>query len=171
MLSILIPSNITLFWGNDFLKVTGPMGSVIKRKGPMSLGLKENRLYILGVDSNEKKHFYLSLLRALLFGVSKGYRRKLRLSGVGYKGVVLDNKLNLKLGYSHPITYDIPEDVQVQCSKNKGLLINIKGKELHRVCQIAAEIRALKFPDVYKGKGIHYDKEQLILKKGKRESK
>lgn len=171
MLSISIPAKVTLNWGNDFLKITGPLGSVVKRKGNISLALKDNRLYILGLDSDEKKHFYLSLLRTLLIGVSKGYRRKLRLVGVGYKASIIDKKLNLKLGYSHEVLYDIPEDVQLQCSKNKGTLIVIKGKELHRVCQVAAEIRSLREPDAYKGKGIHYDKEQLTLKKGKREGK
>ena len=171
MLSVSIPSNVTLNWGDDFLKITGPLGSVIKQKGSLSLGLKENRVYILGLESSEKKHFYLSLLRALMFGVSKGYSRKLRLNGVGYKAVVINTKLNLKLGFSHAVTYDIPKDINLECSKNKGILIRVKGTELHRVCQVAAEIRALRMPDVYKGKGIHYNKEQLKLKKGKREGK
>jgi large subunit ribosomal protein L6 len=61
--------------------------------------------------------------------------------------------------------------VQILCSKNKGTLIVLKGKELHRVCQVASEIRSFRVPDAYKGKGIHYDKEQLTLKKGKREGK
>ena len=176
MLSIPIPPKVNLIWGNDFLKVTGPLGSVIKRKGNISFAQKDNRLYILGLDEsskdvNEKKHFYLSILRTLLIGVYKGYRRKLRLVGVGYKASVLNQKLILKLGYSHEVVYKIPEDVQIQCSKNKGTLIVLKGKELHRVCQVASEIRALRIPDAYKGKGVHYDKDQLKLKKGKREGK
>jgi len=171
MLSISIPANVTLIWGNDFLKITGPLGSVVKRKGNISLTLKDNRLYIFGVESNEQKHFHLSLLRTLLVGVSKGFKIKLRLVGVGYKAIINGNILNLKLGFSHSISYDIPKDVEVQSSKNKGTLIIIKGIELHRVCQVAAEIRFLRVPDAYKGKGIHYDKEQLQLKKGKREGK
>jgi len=171
MLSISIPAKVSLNWGNDFLKITGPLGSVVKRKGNISLALKDNRLYVLGLDSDEKKHFYLSLLRTLLIGVSKGYRRKLRLVGVGYKASIANNNLILKLGYSHEVSYSIPEDVQIQCSKNKGTLIVLKGKELHRVCQVASEIRSLRIPDSYKGKGIHFDKEELKLKKGKREGK
>ena len=143
----------------------------MKRKGNISLAIKENRVYILGLESNEKKHFYLSLLRALLVGVSKGYRRKLRLVGVGYKAAIHEGCLVLKLGYSHEVIYTIPEDVTVRCSKNKGTLIVLHGKELHRVSQVANEIRSLRLPDAYKGKGIHYDKEQLKLKKGKREGK
>lgn len=171
MLSIALPPKVTLNWGNDFLKVTGPLGSIIKRKGNISLVLKENRLYILGLESDERKHFYLSLLRTLLIGVSKGYRRKLRLVGVGYRASISNKNLILKLGYSHEVVYVIPDDVQIQCSKNKGTLIVLKGKELHRVCQVASEIRSLRVPDSYKGKGIHYDKEELKLKKGKREGK
>jgi len=171
MLSIPIPFKVFLNWGNDFLKITGPLGSVVKQKGDLSLAIKSNRLYILDLESNSRKHFYFSLLRSILIGVSKGYRRKLRLIGVGFKGFIKKNQLILKIGYSHEIAYNIPEDVQIQCSKNKGLLILLKGKELHRVCQVASEIRALKIPDVYKGKGIHFDKEIVTLKKGKREGK
>ena len=133
--------------------------------------MKNNRLYILDVESNEKKHFYLTLLRALIIGVSKGYRQKLKLVGVGYKASIKDKNLVLKLGFSHEIIYPIPEDISIQCSKNKGILILVTGKEFFRVCQVISEIRSYRKPDVYKGKGIHYYKEKIILKKGKRENK
>lgn len=171
MLSLLIPSNITVEWGDNFLKVNGPSGTIIKHKNKISLALKENRLYILDLDSNEKKYFYLTLLRTLIIGVSKGYRQKLKLVGVGYKAFIKDKNLILKLGYSHEVSYNIPADVSIQCSKNKGLLIVVTGKELFRVSQVIAEIRSYRKPDVYKGKGIHYYKEKIILKKGKRENK
>lgn len=171
MLSISIPPKVNLEWGNNFLKVTGPLGSIIKQKGNLSLVVKDNRLYILGLESDTRKHFYLSLLRTLLTGVTKGYSKKLRLIGVGFKAFVLNKNLVLKLGYSHEINYKIPEDIQISCSKSKGTLIVLKGKELHRVSQVASEIRSFRIPDAYKGKGIHYDKEQINLKKGKREGK
>jgi large subunit ribosomal protein L6 len=77
----------------------------------------------------------------------------------------------LKIGYSHEVIYPIPADVSIVCSKAKGTILLIKGVELYRVRQVAAEIRALHLPDAYKGKGIHYNKEVLRLKKGKREGK
>jgi len=107
----------------------------------------------------------------LILGVSKGYRCKLRLVGVGFRASVVDKNLVLKIGYSHEIKYEIPENITILCGKAKGTLLIIKAKELSKVTQVAAEIRSLRIPDAYKGKGIHYDKEVLNLKKGKREGK
>jgi large subunit ribosomal protein L6 len=77
----------------------------------------------------------------------------------------------LKLGFSHEVKYTIPEDISILVSKNKGTILIVRGKENYRVQQIAREIRLLRVPDAYKGKGIQYKKEILVLKKGKRESK
>jgi large subunit ribosomal protein L6 len=75
------------------------------------------------------------------------------------------------LGFSHEVNYKIPDDISILVSKNKGTILIIKGKENYRVQQIAREIRLLRIPDAYKGKGVQYKKEVLVLKKGKRESK
>ncbi len=80
-------------------------------------------------------------------------------------------KLILKIGYSHDVVYNIPDDIEIYNGKVKGTILLIKGKELYRVNQIASEIRALRKPDVYKGKGIHKQNEILKLKKGKRDGK
>ena len=120
-------------------------------------------------DNN--KHFYHKLFTNLIIGVTKGYRKKLRLVGVGFRASVLDKTLILKIGYSHDIRFPIPDDISIFCGKLKGTRILIQGIELQRVTQTAAEIRALRIPDVYKGKGILYNDEVLILKKGKREGK
>jgi large subunit ribosomal protein L6 len=82
-----------------------------------------------------------------------------------------EKSLILKLGFSHEIKYDIPNDISILVSKSKGTVLIIKGKENYKVQQVAREIRMLRAPDAYKGKGIHYKNENLILKKGKRESK
>jgi large subunit ribosomal protein L6 len=111
------------------------------------------------------------MISNLILGVSKGYRCKLRLVGVGFRASVINKNLVLKIGYSHEIIYKIPEDITILCGKTKGTLLVIKAKELNKVTQVAAEIRSLRVPDAYKGKGIHYDKEVLVLKKGKREGK
>jgi large subunit ribosomal protein L6 len=111
------------------------------------------------------------MIKNLILGVSKGYRQRLKLIGVGFKGTIKENKVFLKIGFSHEVMYLIPDDVQITCSKAKGTFLLIKGKEKDRVNQVAKEIRALRQPDAYKGKGIHYNKEVLKLKKGKREGK
>ena len=171
MKSLLIPDNINIKWGKDFFQVTGPLGSVTKQKGNLSFAIKDNRLYFLENVEDQKKHFYFSMISNLILGVSKGYRCKLRLVGVGFRASIVDNTLLLKIGYSHEIKYLIPEDIKILCGKSKGTLLIIKGKELSKMTQVAADIRNLRLPDAYKGKGIHYDKEVLTLKKGKREGK
>lgn len=169
VLYIMIPENIEISWGVDFIKVTGPLGTIIKKKGNLDLILKDSILYLI---TEEKVSFFSwSLVRTLILGVLKGYKCKLKLVGVGYKVRMLNNSLYLKVGYSHEAVYHIPEDISITCSKVKGVLLLIKGKEEHRVRQVAMEIRRLRKPDSYKGKGIHKEGEVLKLKKGKREGK
>lgn len=178
-LSIVIPKEVEITWGVNFVKIKGPLGTVIKQKGNLEFAIENSRLYLLSSSNeekdNEKKLFHLSLLRALIIGVSKGYKQKLRLVGVGYRAQIIENnlehQLSLKIGYSHEVIYPIPSDIDIVCSKAKGTTLLIKGIELYRVRQVASEIRALHVPDAYKGKGIHYNKEVLKLKKGKREGK
>lgn len=165
----MIPKNVHISWGDDYIKVTGPLGTLVKKKGNMSLILKDSILYI--ITEEKVSSFYLSLMRSLILGVLKGYKFKLKLVGVGFKAKVVNKKLYLKIGYSHETLYVIPNDIEIICSKSKGTLLLIKGKEEHRVRQVAMEIRQLRKPDAYKGKGIHKQGEVLKLKKGKREGK
>jgi large subunit ribosomal protein L6 len=171
MKSFLIPTGVTIKWGHEFFQVTGPLGTITKKKGDLSFAIKNNRFYFLDDIIEKKRHFYFSMISNLVLGVSKGYSCKLRLVGVGYRASVSNKVLTLKIGYSHEIKYDIPQDVDIFCGKTKGTRLLIRGIELQRVTQIASEIRSLRIPDVYKGKGIHYHKENIVLKKGKREGK
>ena len=171
MRSLLIPNGVTVKWGKDFFQATGPLGVILKQKGDFSFAIKNDRLYFLDDHEDKKKYFYFSMINNILLGVSKGYRCKLRLVGVGFRAMIVDKTLILKLGYSHEVKYVIPQDIEILCGKAKGTRLLIIGKEWNRVTQIASEIRSLRVPDVYKGKGIHYNKEVLTLKKGKREGK
>ena len=171
MLSINIPKEVVVTSGGNFIRVEGPLGVIIKESSKVKFIVKNSRIYCLTGDNLALKQTYLSILRALIFGVLKGYRRKLRLVGVGFKALIKESNLCLKIGFSHEIIYEIPKDIQISCSKNKGIIIVIMGIENVRVNQVAVEIRRLRIPDVYKGKGIHYNKEILKLKKGKREGK
>jgi len=171
MLAISIPKEVKVTSGESFIRVEGPLGIIIKQSSKVQFIVKDARLYCLSGDDITLKQTYLSIIRALIFGVSKGYRRKLRLIGVGFKAAIKNDSLILKIGFSHEIIYTIPKDVKISCSKNKGIIIIISGIENFRVNQVAVEIRRLRIPDVYKGKGIHYNKEVVKLKKGKREGK
>lgn len=166
-----IPKNVEISWGKDYIKVTGNLGTLIKKKGNFSLAIKDSILYFWSEDPNFNEDTYFAFLRSLILGVSQGYRKKLRLVGVGYKANIQSNNLSLKIGFSHEVLYPIPQDVQIFCAKAKGTLLIVKGIENYRVNQIAAEIRSLRIPDAYKGKGIHKENEVLRLKKGKRDGK
>jgi len=99
-------------------------------------------------------------------GVSKGFTRRLVISGVGYRAALDGKILNLQLGYSHDIKYAIPDDIQVVCDTPTAIAIT--GADRQRVGQIAAELRAFRKPEPYKGKGIRYDDEVILRKEGKK---
>jgi len=171
MLKFNLPKNIKISWSSNFIKVEGPLGILIKKKDPFSLAIKDDVLYVWASDNEALENVYLAMLRNMVLGVNKGYRQRLKLVGVGFRASIKENKVALKIGYSHEVFYNIPEDIQITASKVKGTFLLIKGKEKERVYQVAKEIRDLRQPDAYKGKGIHYNKEVLKLKKGKREGK
>ena len=99
-------------------------------------------------------------------GVTKGYERKLELVGVGFRAAVAGKALNLTLGFSHPVSYPIPEGITIETPSQTEILI--KGNDRQRVGQTAAEIRHIRPPEPYKGKGVRYSDEQIILKEGKK---
>ena len=105
-----------------------------------------------------------SLINNMVIGVTAGFKKELQIVGVGYKAALQGSKLNLSLGYSHPIIYQIPEGVKVTLNENKIL---VEGADKQLVGQTAAEIRRFRSPEPYKGKGIRYVDERMGLKDGK----
>lgn len=106
------------------------------------------------------------LVNNMLIGVSKGFERKLTLIGVGYKAQAQGTKLNLTVGYSHPVVIDMPVGVKVETPTPTEILI--KGSDRQRIGQIAAEVRAVRPPEPYKGKGIRYANETIVIKETKK---
>jgi len=106
------------------------------------------------------------LVNNMVIGVTKGFEKKLTLIGVGYKAQATGNKLNLTVGYSHPVNMDMPEGISVATPTPTEVLI--KGADRQRVGQIAAEIRAVRPPEPYKGKGIRYSDEKVAIKETKK---
>ena len=107
-----------------------------------------------------------SLIANMVTGVSQGYERVLEISGVGYRAQVQGNKISLTLGYSHPVEYHLPEGVSAAVDQ-KQTTITLRGIDKQLLGQIAANLRALRPPDIYKGKGIRYAGQRLKLKVGK----
>jgi large subunit ribosomal protein L6 len=107
-----------------------------------------------------------SLINNLVTGVSEGFQRKLILNGVGYRAQAQGKTLNLTLGLSHPVNFELPEGVEVECPSNTEVVIKGVNKQL--VGQVAAKVRGFRPPEPYKGKGIRYEDEQLRLKEAKK---
>jgi large subunit ribosomal protein L6 len=107
-----------------------------------------------------------SLLANMVQGVTEGFERKLELVGVGYRAQAQGNKLNLTLGFSHPVVYDVPEGVSVETPSQTEVVI--KGSDKQKVGQVAAEIRRFRPPEPYKGKGVRYSDERVQLKEAKK---
>ncbi len=107
-----------------------------------------------------------ALLANMVVGVTDGFERKLELSGIGYRAQAQGGKLNLTLGFSHPVSYEIPEDVSVETPSQTEVVV--KGSDKQRVGQVAAEIRHFRPPEPYKGKGVRYADERVVLKEAKK---
>ncbi len=107
-----------------------------------------------------------ALVGNMVFGVSTGFERKLQLVGVGYRAQAQGQKLNLGLGFSHPVDYQVPEGVQVETPSQTEIVV--RGADRQKVGQVAAEIRAFRPPEPYKGKGVRYADERVIMKEAKK---
>lgn len=105
-------------------------------------------------------------LNGMVVGVSKGYSRKLTLVGVGYRAQVQGKKLNLTVGFSHPVEYAVPEGIAIETPSQTEIVV--KGADKQLVGQVAAEIRAFRPPEAYKGKGVRYSDERVVLKEAKK---
>jgi len=107
-----------------------------------------------------------ALLQNMVTGVSDGFERKLEIVGVGYRAQVQGNKLNLSLGYSHPVEFPIPDGITVECPTQTEVVV--RGIDKQQVGQVAANIRAYRRPEPYKGKGVRYSGEQIMKKEAKK---
>lgn len=107
-----------------------------------------------------------SIIQNIVQGVNTGYEQKLEIVGVGYRAQVQGRKLNLALGFSHPVSFDIPEGITIEAPSQTEIVI--KGVDYQRVGQVAAEIRAYRPPEPYKGKGVKYSNETIIRKEAKK---
>jgi len=107
---------------------------------------------------------YRALTQNMIIGLTTGFEKKLEINGVGYRAAVKGKVLELQLGFSHPVNYNIPEGIEISVEKN---IISVKGTDKQKVGQVAAEIRAFRPPEPYKGKGVKYVDEVILRKAGK----
>ncbi len=159
---------------NNELNIKGPKGTLIKKFHSNIEIVIENNQLITKRKNELKRNKQLhgttnSLIEGMITGVTKGYEKQLIIKGVGYKANFKNNVLNMSLGYSHPINYQIAEGIIVETPK--PTIINVKGIDKQLVGQVAAEIRAFRKPEPYKGKGVMYKDEKIIRKEGKSSGK
>ena len=165
-----IPANTEVSYANDVLTVKGPLGTLTKQlKDLVTITIADGMVTFAqkGDDSFARAIWgtHASHVKNMIAGVNTPYVKKLILEGVGFKSEVKEGKLNLALGFSHPVHVTIPEGLTVTAEKN---LVTVTGIDKELVGQFTASVRALKKPEPYKGKGFRYDNEVIRRKAGKK---
>ena len=164
-----IPAGVTITVGDSEITVAGPKGSLNVPVQPKTkVAIDGNVLTVTREDDEPKSRAWHGLQRALInnavVGVTKGFEKKLEINGVGYRLSGGGQEIEMALGFSHPVKYKAPEGVQLTTNKME---ITVSGIDKQKVGQVAAEIRSLKKPEPYKGKGIKYVDEVILRKAGK----
>lgn len=168
-LPIEIPAGVTITVDETIVKVVGPKG---ENQVPLEAGLKvaveDNQVIITRNNETEQARAAHGLIRSLInnaiIGVTKGFSKELIVEGVGFRVSGGGQNLEMGLGYSHPVKYQAPQGIDIKVDK---MNITVSGIDKQVVGQAAAEIRALRKPEPYKGKGIRYADEQILRKAGK----
>lgn len=168
---VAMPKGVECTQIDDLLKIKGPNGELTMSVNPeIKIELSENMASVTPRSGSRFAHAMAGTTRALMgnmvTGVTDGYQRKLRLVGVGYRAQVQGKKLNLTLGFSHPVIYSVPDGITVEAPSLTEIVV--KGADKQQVGQTAAEIRACRPPEPYKGKGVRYADERVVIKEAKK---
>ena len=168
-LPIAVPSGVTITVDDEFVTVTGPKGTLKQFTMPGIEVKQEDGQLTVSRDSDEREHrakhgLMRALINNMVVGVTTGFSKKLEINGVGYRANMEGKNIKLQLGYSHDILFPVPDGVQAVVEQNT---ITVSGISKQQVGQVAAEIRALRKPEPYKGKGVKYADERIIRKSGK----
>ena len=166
---VILPEGVEVKISADTVVVKGPKGELSQPIMPGITLKQEDNTITLSRNSENKyvkaKHgLQRTILANMVEGVTKGFTKELEVNGVGFKIQLNQNKLNLALGYSHPMEYEAPEGIELSTKDN---IITVSGLDKQLVGQVAADIRSMRKPEPYKGKGIKYVDEQIIRKVGK----
>jgi large subunit ribosomal protein L6 len=171
---VTIPAGVKVKLEDKILTCTGPKGSVSKQlPEKSSVNINDSIITVGLADDDKNNEKFTGLTRTIIAncieGVFNGFFLNLEIIGVGYKAEVKNNLLNLSLGYSHPVVFNIPDTIAINVEKNT--LLKITGNDKDLVGQVAAKIRSYRKPEPYKGKGIKYSDEIIKRKVGKASGK
>jgi large subunit ribosomal protein L6 len=155
-------TTVTLKGGNGVLSMElNPEVELANEDGKLSVKARSGSKFSSAMSGTTR-----ALLANMVRGVTDGFEKKLELRGVGYRAALQGKKLNLTLGFSHPVSYDVPEGISIETPSQTEVII--KGIDKQRVGQVAAEIRRFRPPEPYKGKGVRYADERVVLKEAKK---
>jgi large subunit ribosomal protein L6 len=164
-----LPAKVEVTLGQGEITVKGPLGELTRRYGE-GLSIAKDGGKLVCKAENESVNAMHGTLRALVAnmvkGVTDGFQKKLTLVGVGYRAQVSGDKVNLALGFSHPVVHLMPKGVKAETSGQTEIVV--KGIDKQQVGQVAAEIRAYRPPEPYKGKGVRYSDERVVIKETKK---
>ncbi|MGE5089547.1 MAG: 50S ribosomal protein L6 [Candidatus Levyibacteriota bacterium] len=164
-----LPEKIEVTLAAGEISVKGPLGTLSRTFGPQ-VTIERNGQELVFKAANDEARAMQGTLRALVAnmvkGVSQGFEKKLALVGVGYRAQAAGDKLNLSLGFSHPVVHAMPKGVKVETPQQTEIVV--KGIDKQQVGQVAAEIRAYRPPEPYKGKGVRYADERVVIKETKK---
>ena len=168
---ITVPQGVDVQITADQITVKGALGTLVRPVSSLVTVQKEGAQVSLvpandSVAANAMSGTMRALINNMVNGVSKGFEKKLTLVGVGFRAQAAGAKLNLQIGFSHPVVKDMPAGVTVACATQTEILI--KGADRQAVGQVAAEVRAIRPPEPYKGKGIRYADERVVIKETKK---
>jgi len=168
---VAVPDKVQVTVDKSKVVVKGPLGTLEQAIGrEVVVKLEDGKVTFAAANESKEANAMSGTLRAtvanMVQGVKEGFSKKLTLVGVGYRAQAQGNKLNLSLGFSHPIVHQLPEGVKAETPTQTEILI--KGMDRQKVGQVAAEIRAYKSPEPYKGKGVRYADEKVVIKETKK---
>ena len=166
-----IPSGVEVAINGALVTAKGKLGELsLEMLDTVSAGIEDGKVVVKPADESKAARSMWgttrSQIQSLVTGVSEGFTKQLEINGVGYRAAVQGSTLNLQLGYSHDINYPIPEGITIKCERPTAIAVS--GANKQRVGQVAAEIRAYRPPEPYKGKGIKYAEETILRKEGKK---
>ncbi|MBA0917066.1 MAG: 50S ribosomal protein L6 [Nitrosomonadaceae bacterium] len=168
---VLVPSNVEVKMTSTEITVKGPLGTLQRNLNPdVTIEHTGDQLLVKIANNSKQSNAMSGTMRALLanmvHGVTKGFEKKLLLVGVGYRAAAAGELLNLTLGFSHPVAHKMPAGIKVETPTQTEILI--KGIDKQQVGQVAAEVRAYRKPEPYKGKGVRYADEVIVMKETKK---
>jgi large subunit ribosomal protein L6 len=168
---VVLPEKVEVTLNQGEISVKGPLGVLTQRLTPnVTVEKVDNRIEFKVTNNSHHANAMSGTLRALVAnmvtGVTKGFEKKLTLVGVGYRAQAQGDRLNLSLGFSHPVVHQLPKGVKAETPTQTEIVI--KGVDRQLVGQVAAEVRGYRSPEPYKGKGVRYANEQIVLKETKK---